>query len=61
MEERGRKKGRTGVFWFEEKKKREKKKKKKKNPDPSFKLGSDYLCKTEERDGQFAIFICFIY
>jgi hypothetical protein len=35
--------------------------KRKKNPDPSFKLGSDYLCKSNERDDQFAIFIYFIY
>jgi hypothetical protein len=29
--------------------------------DPSFKLGSGYKCKSEERGGQFAIFIYFIY
>jgi hypothetical protein len=29
--------------------------------DPSLKVRSDYACKREERGGQFAIFIYFIY
>jgi hypothetical protein len=33
----------------------------KKNPDPSLKLGSGYKRKSEERGGQFAISIYFIY